>query len=232
MTAEELRTQLEDDRTARLDEIRRLGNLMADMDETSQDEFRRCLVVMTYAHYEGFCKAAMSAYVAAINSLAVISSSASSEIVAASWHKRFSRLENPNLKCDVFRRELPDDTQLHRFARRRDFVTELPGFLTTIVNVPDEVVDVESNLTPTVLRKNLFRLGLDFAGIDAFAGNIDELLQRRNGISHGFDRKGVSATDFKRVETASNRVMEYVMLVVVDGLSKKRYEYQDQTARS
>jgi hypothetical protein len=224
MTAEEMRTQLEEDRTSRLDELRRLRNLMADMDDAARDEFRRTLVVMTYAHFEGFCKTAMLAYVLAINGMKLAASSAVAEIIAASWTTRFARMENPNLKCDIFRRELPDDTQLHRFARRRDFVTELPGFMTTIVEIPDEVVDTESNLTPVILRKNLFRLGLRYSIADEVSPELSELLNRRNGICHGWDRKPVGAEEYARVEAAATKVMETIMLTVVEGIAKKRYE--------
>jgi hypothetical protein len=224
MTVESLRAQLEDDRTGRLDEIRRLRNLMADMDDKAKDEFRRTLLVMMYAHFEGFCKTALVAYVLAINSLKIASGSAAPEIVAAGWTRRFMRLENPNLKCDIFRRELPDDSQLHRFARRRDFVAELPKFMNSVVDIPDDIVDMESNLTPVVLRKNLFRLGLDFTIADQFAGQLDELLNRRNGICHGFDRTPVTDEIYSRVESAAIKIMEAAMLAVVEAYASKRYQ--------
>lgn len=224
MTSDDLRAQLEEDRTSRADEIRRLRNLMAHMDDAGKDEFRRTLVIMTYAHFEGFCKTALQSYVLSVNALKLTSSRASPEIVAASWCKRFTRLENPNNKCEIFRRMLPDDTELHRFARRRDFVSELPDFMSTVVNVPDDIIAMEGNLTPIVLKKNLFRLGLNHSLADSMKSELNELLNRRNGICHGADRKPVSDVEYKRIADAAEVVMEEVMLTVVDGFSKRLFE--------
>lgn len=226
-TLASIRAELEEDRTWRQDEIRMLRNLLASMsNEDEQKRFRRSLVLMLYAHYEGFCKVALLQYVKSINLAAIPCRDAAPAVVAATWDRIFHRLENPTRKCDIFRADLPDDTQLHRFARRRDFVGEIGTFDKVVAKVPDETVDAESNLTPLVLRKNLYRIGLDHDALDSWEGDINHLLNRRNKIAHGQERDGLTALEYERVEKAAFRVMEGVMDLVMQAIQQQVFRKQ------
>jgi hypothetical protein len=58
MNLADIRAELEDELQWRLEELRLLKNQLADLrTEQQRDRFRRVLVIMLYAHFEGFWKA-------------------------------------------------------------------------------------------------------------------------------------------------------------------------------
>lgn len=227
------RAVLEDDRTWRQDEIRFLRNQLANLEsEGEKSKYRRALVPMLYAHYEGFCKVALQHYVKVVNEADIECENASAAIIAASWELIFRRLANPKQKCDVFREALPDDAKLHEFARRHHFVEQITEFWKQRAHLPDEAVDMESNLTPTVLRKSLFKLGIAHDVVESFAGDIHHLLRRRNGIAHGQFREGLDSAEYDRVEKAAFVAMESVMGLVMDAIGCADYRRKEKGASS
>ena len=186
MSISDIRAQLELEFAWRRDEIRHLHNkLMADVDEPQRRLLRRPMILMLYAHYEGFVAVVLQAYVAYVNQQGISCHQVTEAVLAGSWSSVFAAMESGDKKAEFFKNSLPNDIALHRFARRREFVEQLDGFLSRDVSLSDDVVDTESNLWPVVFRKNLYKLGLDFSSLDAFDGSISELLNRRNEIAHG-----------------------------------------------
>lgn len=60
--------ELEADLEWRQFELRTLANTLGSIkDRDEQDRFRRAMVVMLYAHVEGYCKLALLTYVKALN---------------------------------------------------------------------------------------------------------------------------------------------------------------------
>src|SRR5437016_5156526 len=110
----EIRAELEDERTWRRDEIRFLMNRLADLDtDTDQDRYRRAVLLLLYAHFEGFCKTALLIYVRIINKESLRCDLAQPALVAASCQSILKSLANPNSKSDFFRNGAPDDEKLH-----------------------------------------------------------------------------------------------------------------------
>ncbi|NQT13951.1 MAG: hypothetical protein HQ582_14450 [Planctomycetes bacterium] len=225
MNIEAIRTELEEEQTWRQNEIRFLRNQLSEISGYSRKkQYRKSLMVMLYSHYEGFCKFAMECYVKAVNGEGVTCDEATEALVAGAWAGVFTAVESGDKKARVFKNVLPSGDALHRLARRREFVERLPEFRSTIARIPDDTVDTESNLWPTVLQKNLYRLGLRH---DAFAqqdGAILNLLNRRNNIAHGAQRDGVTAEKYSESERAVFRIMEDFMLLIVDALRKEEFK--------
>jgi hypothetical protein len=147
-----IRAELENEQTWRQDEIRLLRNQLANISNDSEKmQFRRVLVVMLYAHYEGFCKFALVQYIKAVNQEAIRCGEAAYAIVAGAWSKVFTAMETGDQKSSIFRNRLPDDTQLHRFARRREFVERFVDFIGLTAQISEDTIDMESNLWPIVL---------------------------------------------------------------------------------
>ena len=135
----------------------------------------------------------------------------------------FRNLRNPQKKCDLFRRELPDDAKLHQFAREREFIertTEVGG---RPVKIPDDVVDTESNLTPIVLKKNLYRLGLPHNQFQAHEGEIHQLLNFRNGVAHGDLKDGIEEIAYMRLRAATFAIMSGLGTGIMKALTEKAY---------
>ena len=224
MNLAELRAELEEDRAWREEELRALQNRGATIDdEVELNRYRRALVLLLYAHYEGFCRFAFVLYATAINRSGISCGEASWAIAAASLADLFRNLRNPEKKCDLFRRQLPDDSKLHQLAREREFVERTSEVERRPVNIPDDIVDTESNLTPVVLRKNLFRLGLPYDQFQEHDRHINKLLGIRNGISHGSLKDGVEAKMYEQLRTATFAIMSGLGAGITKALSDKAY---------
>jgi hypothetical protein len=224
MNIEDLRAQLESEHTWRADEIRLLRNNLSTLPSGDQDRARKALVVMLYAHLEGFCKAAFSIYVEAVNGEQISCSDVNFAIATATVADAIGALEDPSRKSDFFRQTMPDDSALHRFARQREFMERLSELLSRPVRIPtDLVVDTESNLSPRVLRKILFRLGFDHLSLEPEEGLVKQLVNARHDIAHGKFKTGYPADQYVRVEAAAFRVIETVKHLIWSALSEQWY---------
>jgi hypothetical protein len=224
MNPASMRAELEADRAWREEEIRTFqnrGSTITDQEELNR--YRRVLVLLLYAHYEGFCKFAFTLYATAINNSGISCGEATYAIAAASLSDMFHNLRNPQKKCDLFRRELPDDAKLHQFAREREFIERTAEVEKRPVRMPDDIVDTESNLTPVVLKKNLYRLGLPYDQFEAHDGDIHQLLNLRNGVSHGSLKEGVEETIYMRLRTATFAIMSGLGTGIMKALLDKAY---------
>ena len=225
MEVAEIRAELEEELSRRLEEIRFFRNQLGEIGRVDDKErYCKCLVVMLYAHFEGFWKAAFSIYLKAINQENIRCRDAAAQIAAASMSDLFNALADPNSKCSFFRLSAPDDTKLHRFARHSEFAERIDNAFDGTVEIPiDDVINTESNLTPVVLRKNLFRLGFSHEEFKEEEGTINELLRRRNDIAHGSAWKGVSLDSYLNLEAAVIRVMKRVVILIFESLNARRF---------
>jgi hypothetical protein len=224
MNFEDLYAEIEEDRAWREGEIHKFQNRISEIDQPDdRDQYRRALILLLYAHFEGHCKFVLSLYVSAINRAGVTCGEATPAIAAASLADLFRDLRNPQKKSDIFRRRLPDDATLHRFARDREFCERVAEWEKRAVEIPDDVVDAESNLTPTVLKKNLFRLGLPHEHFDSHAGTINKLLKIRNDISHGTGKDGVDEKLYDSLKAATFSVMTGVAADLMSALGQAAY---------
>ena len=146
--------ELEGDHRSREGEIRLVQRLLTTVSSTDEQEIlRRSLVLLVYAHLEGFCKFALLAYAAAVNSMNLNCSEAAYPVAAASLSKVFAALRNPSSKHEIFRRTLPDDAKLHLAAREQIFIESYKIIFKQKIDIPDEAVDTQSNLSSVVLKK-------------------------------------------------------------------------------
>ena len=218
------RAQLEEEFAWRVEEIVFFQNQCERLDsEIQKEQFRRALVLLLYSNFEGYCKFALSLYVAAINSEGIQCKDADYSIVAATLSDVFSTLRNGSKKAQEFRNDAPDDTKLHRFARDREFVERAVEIMAKKVAIPDSAVDTESNLNPVVLRKNLYRLGLPHDQFAFMDGDINQLLNLRNKIAHGESKQGIPEKLYGQLRDAAFRVMSGISVGITQACSEKRY---------
>jgi hypothetical protein len=220
-----MRAEIELEREWREAELRFLKNRIAEIRATKdQDVARKVLVVMLYAHFEGLTRALFTIYVNALNRLGVAISSAHSALAAAALADLFKALRNPDSKCKIFARALPQDAKLHRYARDREFLERTADFaIRTLTIDPDVIVDTESNLTPAVLRKILFQLGLDPEVVGPWEGTVNQMLKRRNDVAHGTARGGIGGKDYDALEKAVKEVADALVAALTTALTKQAY---------
>lgn len=221
----DLRAEMENEREWRDREMRLFRNQIYALTREEEKKIaRKGLVVMLYAHFEGVTKALISMYVNRLNQLSLCVSDVTPSLAAASLSEVFQALRDPQRKCRDFARALPDDTALHRFARDRDFIEVANKICTrnVLVNV-DEIVDTESNLKPIVLKKILFRIGLDPNLADPWQGVIHQLLARRNDVAHGTAKSGLEEKEYSNLEQAVNLVVDDLVKMITQAVTSKSY---------
>lgn len=224
MNIVDLQAQLEADEAWRQDEIRFLQNTGAAISsEDEQRRFRRALILLLYAHFEGYCRFALVLYLQAINGEQITCGEANFALAAAALSDVFAALRDPEKRSDLFRNQLPDDRELHRFARDREFLQRTAEYEARPLNVPDKVVDTESNLWPVVLRKMLFRLGLAHDKFSHLDGEMWQLLNARNDIAHGRSKDGVDERRYLALRSAVFSIMDEVRRGVLHALLQQAY---------
>jgi len=224
MDAQQLRADMEADRTARQAEILFYQNQVElARSDPDKDRMRRALVLLLYAHYEGFTKFAFAAYISAVNAEGLKCAEANSAIVAAALSELFKELRNPQPISGLLRGPVPEDSALMRFAREREFVERAYEFLDLSVVLTDSFVETEWNLKPPVLRKLLYRLGLDTESVSAEHGRIEELVNRRNNIAHGSDVSGISEATYIALRDSSFRVMSAIARVIGEAAEGRKH---------
>jgi len=221
----DVRAQIELEREWREAELRFLRNRLGFIsNEAERKVYRKALVVMLYAHFEGLCKAILLSYVESLNGSGLLVEEANAAIAAASLSEVFQALRDPNSKCKFFKRDLPDDTKLHRFARDREFIDTFAALAGRSVTLDaDSVVDTESNLKPVVLRKILYRLGLEPTLVTPWTGTIQQLLRRRNDVAHGATKDGLDEQVYRDLEQAVYAVVDDLVRVICEAISKQLY---------
>ncbi|WP_437191350.1 MAE_28990/MAE_18760 family HEPN-like nuclease [Planctomicrobium sp. SH527] len=225
MNLDDIRAELEDELTWRMNEMRFLRNRLSDLsDADDQERYCKSLVVMLYAHFEGFWKAAFTIYLSELNRMGLQCGNASESIIAASMAELFHSLNDPNKKSDFFRGSAPDDTVLHRFCRHAEFAGKLHDVLASTIDIPiDVVLDTESNLTPTVVRKTLFRMGFDHEEFKGDEGIVNQLLRRRNDIAHGSARSGIRVEVYRNLEASVLGIMRRIVTFIFEALDEQKY---------
>jgi len=223
MNLADLRAQLDANQAWRRDELRHLQNYAAQLpNEDEEAGLLRPLVLLLYAHFEGYCKFALVLYVDTINAAKIKCGEANFVIAAAALDDIFELLRNSGKLSSIFRNILPDDSQLHTLARSHEFLERLSEFESFTVNISDKYISMQSNLTPSVLQKNLYKLGLPHSLFSSYEPKINMLLNYRNKIAHG-EHQTLSKAEYERLRQATFDIMDGVTLQIYKALQEKWY---------
>ncbi len=223
MTANELRAALETELAWRQEELAFFKNQLNSIKEDNKSKYRKRLVLVLYAHLEGYIKISLQTYIQYINSQQLSRKDVNTGLMVASMYKEFLAYENLDRKCEIFRRELPDDARLHRLFRRIDFMEKVDDFKEQKLNIDDQIINTESNLRYIVLQKNLYKIGLPIDLFNDYQSDIDALVNRRNSIAHGDFKAGVTAQEFSNWETKVFSILSGVTRLLYDYANNKRY---------
>ncbi len=225
MNTDDIRAQLEEELTWRSDEMRFLENQLANSSsEREKDKYRRTLTVMLYSHFEGFFKFAFLLYKNTINRQNLKCKDVTAYVAVSSLSEIFRALDNPNKKSPIFKHSLPNDAVLHRFCRRVDFMESLSDIDNQTIEIPDKMVDLESNLTPVVIKKILYQLGFQYDTFDQYKSNINKLLNFRNDVAHGSLKDGVEEDDYNAIKNDTYSIMNAIILMITDGLRRESFK--------
>ena len=215
----------------RQEEIACFKNQLNYVTEDKKGKYRKSLVLILYSHFEGYTKICLQTYIQYINSQNLDRRDVNFGLMVAGMNKEFLAYENLDRKCDIFRKELPEDAKLHRLFRRVDFMEELDNFMNQKLHIQDSLIDTESNLWYIVLQKNLYKIGLPVDIFNDVKNDINGLVNRRNSIAHGNFKSGIEEQEFDRWEQKVLEIMGELMRVLYDYAHNHRYlrnsEYED-----
>lgn len=219
-----MRAILEEELKWRQEELAFLKNQLASINvELDKDKYRKSMVLMLYSHFEGFIKISFQTYIQFINDQKVACKDVNKTIAVSSLNDEFHAYEDLDRKCKYFKKKLPNDTALHRYYRRVDFLESIDGFMTNTVSIDDSTINTESNLWSIVMKKNLFKIGLPIDTFDQHSSDIDALVNRRNAIAHGNSKNGVSEAEYSNWENKIYRIMSDVNITLYDYAYNKKY---------
>lgn len=221
--ADELRAVLESELAWRQEELAFFRNQLNGILEENKDKYRKSLVLILYSHMEGYIKICLQTYIQYINSQGLKRKDVDTGLMVASMHKEFIAYENLDRKCEIFRKELPDDARLHRLYRRIDFMEMVEDFKEKELDIDDQIIDTESNLWYIVLQKNLYKVGLPVDLFENYQKDINALVNRRNSIAHGSFKSGVTEKEYSNWEHKVNDILSGVTRLVYDYASKQKY---------
>lgn len=217
MRIAELREEMEIELTWRSNELRMLKNTSSHIiKEEEKSKYRKSLIVMLYAHFEGFSKTCFLTYIKYINSLQLkrIEVKDRPELIASSMNKIFKKYDDKDRKNDFFRRKSPNDKSIHAIYRKADLINEFQDYFEEILVIEDDIIDTESNLWSHVLSKIFYQLGMKHDIFKNSNKNIDNLVNLRNSIAHGSERRGIAEKKYDKLEKEILSIMERLILIL------------------
>ncbi|MGW2471866.1 MAE_28990/MAE_18760 family HEPN-like nuclease [Streptomyces sp. NPDC001665] len=180
-----VREALEREVSWRWDEVRRLRNLQSS-EAASRDQvknaLRRALLVLLYAHVEGFAKFAFEQYADVVNKAKLPVEQVKNPLAAACLLERFKTYR----ASTVADPHDPAGNRMRQVLKDAEFVSDMFQLQKKVVILDvEKVTSSDSNLSSSVLRRNMALLALDDSDIHKFTSALDGLLKLRNGIAHG-----------------------------------------------
>ncbi|MEV0879440.1 MAE_28990/MAE_18760 family HEPN-like nuclease [Micromonospora echinofusca] len=220
--AARVRADLENELSWRRDEIRNLRNLGGlEADGPQRACRRRALLVLLYAHMEGFVKFALEQYAQAINFAQLSVKEVKSVISAAALSQSFKSYRS----TDSSDAKDPSGNRARQVLRDAELIESIFTLQSGRVRLEiDAVTSADSNLSTSVLRRNMALLGLDDAEIHRFASSIEGLLKMRNNIAHGENINFKADGAFIKLEARIFGLCEELMRLIYESVRDEAYK--------
>jgi HEPN superfamily protein len=223
MKIDDVRAELEEDLTWRLDEIRHLRNdLLSGLD--SQDwpaRAMRPILVMQYAHLEGFARNAFSIYVTTINKLRLRATDAHPHLFASALTREFDAIRGGLSAASE-----PEDGRLMRRAKAQVAFVEQVRTLNEgelVVNA-ETAVSMEMNFGADVLRRTLYRLGIPETDVGrSYYRSLEFVRTMRNDIAHGSRRERIPAQQFEEHQRQCEEFMNELVRLVTSAIRSELF---------
>jgi hypothetical protein len=156
----------------------------------------RAAWALLYAHYEGFCKFALTTYFDEVQRLRKPVSDLPSRMQAASLDRKMKTF-----------RSLPTSDLIERAC---DFALH---YLSEPAEFPD--VDTRSNLWPETLHQLLADADIELESLPAHDRKLKTLVRRRNNIAHG-ERDMITEFDYYSSYESAVKVVMYDLALTIE----------------
>lgn len=248
MDVDNIREQIEKDLEWRLDEIaffanqlnnfKKLGDYEEQRVENDKKRFRKALVLILYAHFEGFFRYSLMLYVETLNEENINLSEAIDVLVASSLHREFGNYDN------LKERTKQESSEFNKANKRLDNRVNLIEKLNKLyqenkVKLPisdrhndkNSVIYTESNLNFNAIEKILYRLGFssDILNIETsgekFKDILNKFLGKRNAIAHGDGKfkEGVDERQYNEFKNVFDKITDIIPIAITKALNEKLY---------
>lgn len=217
----EFRSDMEESLSWRINEIVTLKNLLR---EDNKVPVVKTLIVMLYAHFEGFFKDCLECYIKYINSTELLLYKFSNSIITASLNREYSAFENMNRKCKELSSVPPTEEFLHKFHRRRELTQKFTSdYLNRKIRIDEKIINTKSNLDYGVVQENMYVLGMDYNHFSNKQDTITRLVRLRNSVAHGSQREPIKFTEFEKIEKDIFEVMEELIKYLFEFCLEEKY---------
>ncbi len=200
--------QLEKELDWRISEISALKRIIPiDKSTTEYRVVLRSLVVLLYAHYEGFCRYLWQFYLIHIEKMKLRRIRLKDKLAALSMEKELKKAKNTY-----------STNQLYNYCR-----TEFRDELSIEAKFRKEL-DNNLNFWPAVLKEELDKIDIPSEEIINCKYQINFLVRLRNKVAHGEKLTGVKdIDDFTVFQDAVMRVLSEFIELVCNFLEKQEY---------
>ena len=217
----EFRSDMEESLSWRANEIVALKNLLR---EGNHAPVVKTLVVMLYAHFEGFFKDCLECYIKYINSTNLILNQFNDTIVAASLSREYAAFEDMNRKCRELTTIPPTEDYLHRYHRRIELTKKFnTDYLNKKIRINENIINTKSNLDYATVQENMYILGLDYNYFSGRQTIITKLVKLRNAVAHGSQKAPISFFEYEEMEKSISGIMEELIVYLFEFCHEKRY---------
>ncbi|MZQ82727.1 hypothetical protein GQF01_11505 [Paenibacillus sp. 5J-6] len=205
----EIFTALDRDFTWRQHELYEAKSILRTVNkhEHQKKVMQRALIVLLYAHFEGFIKYCLTQYLDYICKYSDTKAVAlKDELLVYSFKKRFSTLQGKS-----------------SLENRIEFVNKIKEVFEIPLSLDDESIDTKSNLKSNVLNDLFRELGILLEIDRQKLKDIDTLVHRRNSVAHGENMSMLKDDEFYKLEQGILFVMEKVASAIEDCVQQKLY---------
>ncbi|MFJ8782905.1 MAE_28990/MAE_18760 family HEPN-like nuclease [Streptomyces sp. NPDC102476] len=221
MNISELRLELEEDLAWRLEELRHLRNCLLGGSAVDQWEAKsmRAILVMQYAHLEGFTRNALSMYVDLINELGLLAHEVHPQLLASALAAEFKELTAASADP-----ALESEGKLTRRAKSHvSFLGRLRELSNSPLSIAAELaVSTEMNLGNDVLRRNLYMLGIPEDRVERSQYVAIEFVKTtRNDIAHGSRKEVIKAGLFEAHRKKCEQFMSDLARIITTAASEE-----------
>lgn len=217
----EFRSDMEDSLSWRVNEFLALKNLLR---SDNNVPVVKTLIVMLYAHFEGFFKDCLECYIKYINSTNLTLSNFIDTVITASLSREYMAFEDSNRKCKELTSVPPAEEFLHKYHRRRELTKKFTSnYLNKKIRIDEKIINTKSNLDYGVLQENLYILGFDYNYFMDKQNNITKLVRLRNSVAHGSQREPIDFSEFEKIEEDILGIMEEMIKYLYRFCLEERY---------
>ncbi|MBF0339641.1 MAG: hypothetical protein HQL95_01595 [Magnetococcales bacterium] len=199
--------EIENDLKWREEELAALKKMLFDSDKDSikNQALLRSLVVLLYAHFEGYCKFLWDLYLSVIEKSNTKRSKLIDEVAILSLSSTIKDVRNKS-EDDIYNLLINNSSNL--------------------LNSPvkfESKLTADSNLKSHIYKENNRKINIKTETIDEHEKIINNLVGRRNEIAHGERNPIKNINDYKKYEHSVQIVMHDLAVKILDAIEKKKF---------